>query len=592
MSVDAPPCTSSPDRQGGEGLASAEAPTCGVEPISFDGMLGWLHRSGSAADVGVLICAPVGRDARCAHLLLRWIAEALAEGGYPTLRFDYLGCGDSLDLAPDLDALSVWSANIGQAADALRVATGVRRLVFCGLRLGASLAATAAQARDDVAALVMMAPVARGRAWLRELKLAGELGTPSHRPGPRVTGSPPPEMALESNGLGLSAASVESLARLDLHHLQQVPAEVMLVSHSAAMVQLAPQIAGLGARVTELAFPDFDLLFDDSHSNVVPEVLVQAPLDWIGKVVPQTPGTQHAERLAPLFPELRPPGAIERPVCFGEDLRGVLCLPTEGGEAGLAAVFCNTGGDPRAGAGGVSTQAARRLAQQGVASLRFDFAGLGDSPAPGLRARTHIYETPRTADLDAALALLATHGLHSPVLVGLCAGAHHAYWTAACDRRVSGVFLVSLIKFVWRPGDSLSVGRRDQARAARSYVQGLGDPEIWRRVARGEVRLWSIASSLLRRFALRLGKSARRREWLEVRRAAAALSSRGGRAHMLLGLEDASLEELETYFGHDGRDWAARPNFSVSIVDGLDHGLLRAASRAVAIEQLCAFMAA
>ena len=589
MSVEALSYSSSPDTQEGDPPAPAAAAACGVEPISFDGMLGWLHRPASAADVGVLICAPVGRDARCAHLLLRWIGDALAEAGYPALRFDYLGCGDSLDVTPNVDALSVWTANIHQAANALRATTGVRRLVFCGLRLGASLAAAATQAREDVAGLVMMAPVVRGRAWLRELKLAAELGTPSHRPGPRLTGPPPPELALESNGLGLSAATVESLARLDLRRLDRTPAEVMLVSPSGA-AQLTPEIAGLGARVTELAFPGLDLLFDDTHSNVVPEALVQATVDWIEKAVPQTPAASAGERLALLPPELRPPGAIERPVCFGEGLRGVLCLPTGRAAAGRSAVFCNTGGDPRAGAGGFSTTAARRLAQQGVASLRFDFAGLGDSSAPGVRARTHIYATPRTADLDAALALLATHGLHSPVLVGLCAGAHHAYWTAARDRRVSGVFLVSLIKFVWRPGDSLSVAPRDQARAARSYVQGLGDPEIWRRLTRGEVRLWTIGSSLLRRLVLRLGKSARRRERRAVRQAAVTLSSRGGRAHMLLGLEDASLEELETYFGRDGRGWAARPDFSVSIVDGLDHGLLRAASRAVAIDQLCAFM--
>ena len=207
MSVEALSCPSSPNTRRGEASTPAAAAACGVEPISFDGMLGWLHRPASAADVGVLICAPVGRDARCAHLLLRWIGEALAEAGYPALRFDYLGCGDSLDVAPEVDALSVWTANIHQAADALQAATGVRRLVFCGLRLGASLAAAATQAREDVAGLVMMAPVVRGRAWLRELKLAAELGTPSHRPGPRLTGPPPPELTQESNGLGLSVGS-------------------------------------------------------------------------------------------------------------------------------------------------------------------------------------------------------------------------------------------------------------------------------------------------------------------------------------------------------------------------------------------------
>ena len=62
-----------------------------IEPVVFDGCYGALHRPAAARSVAVLLCAPVGRDARCAYRPLFLFAESLAARGFPVLRYDHLG---------------------------------------------------------------------------------------------------------------------------------------------------------------------------------------------------------------------------------------------------------------------------------------------------------------------------------------------------------------------------------------------------------------------------------------------------------------------------------------------------------------------
>jgi alpha-beta hydrolase superfamily lysophospholipase len=155
--------------------------SAGPRSFILDGLFGWFHSGSGAAkaDVAVLICGTLSREALDSHHSLRVMADAFARSGYPTMRFDYAGSGDSCDIAEPADApaehWSMWRKNIHAVADELRRRTGARRLIFCGLRIGATLAATAAASRDDIAALILLAPVLRGRSYLRQLQIEAGL---------------------------------------------------------------------------------------------------------------------------------------------------------------------------------------------------------------------------------------------------------------------------------------------------------------------------------------------------------------------------------------------------------------------------------
>ena len=120
----------------------------------------------------VVICNPFGQEAIRAHRLLRVVAERLALEGYPVLRFDYFGTGDSGgdDAA---GTLSTWADDVLCADLEARRLSGQETSIWFGLRLGATLAALAsAKARRAPQRLVLWDPVLDGRAYMEELLLA------------------------------------------------------------------------------------------------------------------------------------------------------------------------------------------------------------------------------------------------------------------------------------------------------------------------------------------------------------------------------------------------------------------------------------
>ena len=89
-----------------------------ARPVVFDGPTGptpgWWHAVVAPTRQVVVLCAPWGDEDIGAYRGLRNLAMTLADAGWPVLRFDLPGQGDSFDgpLASDaqLDAWPLWLA--------------------------------------------------------------------------------------------------------------------------------------------------------------------------------------------------------------------------------------------------------------------------------------------------------------------------------------------------------------------------------------------------------------------------------------------------------------------------------------------------
>jgi len=123
---------------------------------------------GRLRQCGVLVCQPVGHEYVNSHRALRQLAVRLAEAGFPVLRFDYYGCGDSSGNTEDASILQ-WSADISAAISELRRRTGLFQVCMVGLRLGGTLATLVAAERGDIESMVLWDPVVDGRRYLDEL---------------------------------------------------------------------------------------------------------------------------------------------------------------------------------------------------------------------------------------------------------------------------------------------------------------------------------------------------------------------------------------------------------------------------------------
>jgi pimeloyl-ACP methyl ester carboxylesterase len=563
-----------------------------MRPIVFDGRRGWLHEptpppTAAAHDrVGVVICSPLGRDARCVHLSMRLFAEQLARRGIAALRYDHADTGESLDLPPGADALPVWLADIARAAELLRAQAGVTRVVLCGARLGGALAAAAAAA-VQADALVLFGPVVSGRSWTAKAAFAAQAASG----GTASAGAASASGGLDTDGMVLSPATVRSLASLDMLRMA-APQRVLVFTHGKTTDGYVRHLREDGVAVLEAPFVGHADLFLESHSNLIPQASFDRALAWLADAYPDVGSTpRDGETLA--RPD-RAPGieaaaarhgaALERPVHFGTGLHGLLTLPRDGRADGLAVLFCNTGGDPRAGIGRLAVQAGRELAEAGVASLRFDFAGLGDSPMPAGGQRSHVYEQDRREDMEAAIAFLAAQGFGRVAVFGICSGAYHALHAALRDGRVDGVFAVNPLRLVWT-GEEIVFGDR-----ATAYVDKLGDLSTWKRLASGRIQVATVARTLRAKLQAYVAAQARSGPAGELRKGLARLSARGGRLHLLIGAEDASLDEVQAYLGRGGERLARLPGMSVQIEPGLDHGLSRSASREAALQALWSWL--
>ncbi|MDD4888080.1 MAG: alpha/beta hydrolase [Thiomonas sp.] len=117
----------------------------------------------------VLLCNPFGQEAIRAHRLYRVMADRLAAAGYPVLRFDYYGSGDSAGDDADWDLHGSISDAQAALAELLRRSRALRWSAM-GLRLGGAIALeTARRAAQPAQVLLLIEPVLDGRTYLDSL---------------------------------------------------------------------------------------------------------------------------------------------------------------------------------------------------------------------------------------------------------------------------------------------------------------------------------------------------------------------------------------------------------------------------------------
>lgn len=136
----------------------------------------------------------------------------------------------------------------------------------------------------------------------------------------------------------------------------------------------------------------------------------------------------------------------ERQLQLGADghLVGTLStLPGAGSDLGV--LLFNAGVIHRIGPHRINVKMARALAQQGIASLRLDLSGLGDSRRS---SGTDSMLDQVRLDIRAAIDVLTQQaGVRRVVIIGICSGAEYGYQYALDDARVAGLVMVDGYSF-------------------------------------------------------------------------------------------------------------------------------------------------
>lgn len=232
--------------------------------------------------------------------------------------------------------------------------------------------------------------------------------------------------------------------------------------------------------------------------------------------------------------------------CEEDVLFGIVSRPRDPLSRGVLIVV--GGPQYRVGSHRQFTLLARQLAESGIASLRFDYRGMGDGTG---EART--FESVVTDIRCAVDALVAgIPGLKEVVIWGLCDAASAALLYAGSDSRVTGLVLAN----PWvRTTEGIA-----RAHLRHYYVARLFQWSLWQKVMRGEFRVREAILSLGRFLIDAFGGATRSRlqdrsEPLPVRMEHGLRNFKGGVLLILSGNDLTAQEFKDLVAG--SRTWQA-----------------------------------
>ena len=547
-----------------------------------------------ARDLGVVICKPFGHEMMATHRALRHLAERLAEAGFATVRPDYDGTGDSSGTDIDPDRARNWHATIDHGVRSLH-RRGVQRIALVGLRFGALVAVEYAKSRP-VDALVLVAPPASGRAYLRELRALHAVRAGSLVDGGDATPADAEEVVgflLRSDAAAyIDGASMAGPARL-ARRVLIVPRDDLPSKEG----QLVRQLSAPGAQVTLSSARGYAGMGDgDPVKSVVPHAMWKEIVDWLA--------AEPAETVSPV--SLRSwsrtavvrPGDIDPPVLEEivdiDGMMGILASPADAPRRmGPLVALQNVGANHHIGANRIYVELARRWAALGFSVLRYDLTGIGDTQARAGQRENDVYSDTSISDARRAVRwAMDLQGTDQVVLGGICSGAYVSFYAALREPRVRGVMLINPLTFRWREGDSLEVRARSTLKSTDYYRRAVLEADTWKRVARREVHVRAIARQIARRAWTRIVASTWPGSETDIRSGFRRICDRGAHVMVVCGEDDASRDVIAEHLGPEGGLFANENNFHFDIVHATDHTFSPQSARRDLARRLTAYLLA
>jgi exosortase A-associated hydrolase 2 len=257
-----------------------------IQPFYFTASAGQLygiyHPTQTSRKHAVLLCYPFGDEYIRSHRAFHQLAMRLNRAGFPVLRFDYYGCGDSSGQDRDT-SLTQWLADTGAAVDELKRRSGLSHVVLAGLRLGASIALITAQRRPDIAGLALWEPIVNGREYLDQLQETHINKLLYMRTQPITQKVAQPSELL---GFAVSGAFLESINNLDLFSTEASSSAKIFIIETEESLALKHFKTHLEKSSLQVTYQQVDgplIWGEDPDKALVPHQILEAIVSWVSE---------------------------------------------------------------------------------------------------------------------------------------------------------------------------------------------------------------------------------------------------------------------------------------------------------------------
>jgi pimeloyl-ACP methyl ester carboxylesterase len=265
-------------------------PTDQVEPFFFGPrarqLYGCYHEPSAwpSRETGVVVCYPAGQEYIRSHRACHHLAVHAARAGFPVLRFDYFGTGDSQGDDQEGD-FNQWRADLRQAVDELCARGGVDQVVLAGLRLGASLALSTASQISNVRGLILWEPVVNGQTHIEELQRRHAETIMRFFVQPKDYN--PNALPTELLGFAISEAQLRAIQSIDLLTIRPPSGKPVLLVENQGNPELAACAKHLEStgRLTYQQIASFTTWVEDVDKGLVPQPVIEAITHWLEQEV-------------------------------------------------------------------------------------------------------------------------------------------------------------------------------------------------------------------------------------------------------------------------------------------------------------------
>ena len=248
-------------------------------------LFGCFHPAPPGKEKGcaVVLCYPVGQEYIRSHRTFVQMAVQLSHAGFPVLRFDYFGTGDS---AGDFSDATVprWRTDIERAIEEIRKRARVEKVCLCGLRLGGAMAMMAGASAGLPDSLILWNPVVNGKSHIEELLAIHKDALRNAYTKQDFHRS---SRTMELLGYAFTENLVSGIRGIDLPGIPVNTSGPILLVKSGGMPHsgsIRTHLFSASQKVEFKEIPGPNVWMEDPYQEIVQQSAIRSILDWLNEV--------------------------------------------------------------------------------------------------------------------------------------------------------------------------------------------------------------------------------------------------------------------------------------------------------------------
>ena len=453
----------------------------------------WVEESGSRIYVtyypatkprsSVLIAPPIGPVYMHSKATLRKLALKLSSSDFSSWSFDWPGYGNSCGTLPIENSIQAYADTLQLLSKVIYEHSGCKPVLVT--LCSSSLITYKVLQNNSLSAWVQWYPYSQGAGFIRDLELIDAALSDTDKRSDLITAGGYPifrKDAEQYSTLKLSSYAPTNAIPILCIHGPESKRQLFLNAYQEQGCDVRKHVSSELAQMARQAEYSIPAVNDIAYIN-----------DWVNGLA-----LSHEKLVNVSMPfpnHINFGDAKEEVIRLGKrHLFGILTMPTKA-KAQHCLIIPNTGAGHHAGPNGLHTLMARKLAQNGFATLRLDIENLGDSGGEFDTNNNDAYTVHAAENIAEFVNEYLQMRFSRISLFGLCSGAYSAFQYVIMDEnpRISKLFLANVNTLYWQPGEDTATPEdakqsiddnyyKSQARNISAWVDLLTKPSKWLRV--------------------------------------------------------------------------------------------------------------